>query len=70
MKNMRGAVVSKKASATGKRACNRSQAWSQVDKAAREELKVTGFVALVSVTYPALVSACAKAALPKALRKA
>ena len=46
MKIKRGAVVSKKASANGKRACNHSQAWTQVVKAAREELKVTGFVAV------------------------
>ena len=46
MKNKRGKVVSKKASATGKRAYKHIQAWTQAVKAARKELKVTGFVAV------------------------
>ena len=40
MKNKRGAVVSKKASATGKRVYKHIQAWTQVAKTARKLNKV------------------------------
>ena len=58
------------ACATGKRVRNFIQEWTQAVRPACEELMVTGFVAPMSVTYLALFIACAKAALPKALRKA
>merc|ERR1719313_2732739 len=46
MKNKRGKVVSKRASAHGKRAYSRIEGWVEAHMAAREALKVSGFIAI------------------------
>merc|ERR1719408_332501 len=46
MKNKRGKVVSKRASAAGKRAYQRIEGWTEGVMAARSALRVTGFVAI------------------------
>eukprot|EP00930_Biecheleria_cincta_P001619 TRINITY_DN102751_c0_g1_i1.p1 TRINITY_DN102751_c0_g1~~TRINITY_DN102751_c0_g1_i1.p1 ORF type:complete len:162 (-),score=45.66 TRINITY_DN102751_c0_g1_i1:214-633(-) len=46
MKNKRGKVVSKKASAHGKRCFKQVEAWVEAVMAARESLHATGFVAI------------------------
>merc|ERR1719284_2249839 len=46
MKNKRGKVVSKKSSASGKRAFKNIQDWVSSVVAARKALQVTGFVAV------------------------
>merc|ERR1719463_505752 len=46
MKNKHGKVVSKKASANGKRAYNRIRRWSQCVQKARKELNIKGFCAV------------------------
>merc|ERR1712139_17980 len=46
MKNKRGKVVSKRASANGKKAFGHIKAWTNAYKTARKELRVTGFVAM------------------------
>merc|ERR1719408_978747 len=50
MKNKRGKVVSKRASAQGRRAYKRIEAWVGACVAARAALRVTGFVAINSKT--------------------
>merc|ERR1719231_1910700 len=44
MKNTRGKVVSKRASANGKRQYKRIQGWTEAHMAARNALKIKGFV--------------------------
>merc|ERR1711865_641207 len=46
MRNKRGKVVSKKSSASGKRAFNNIKDWVSSVVAARKALQVTGFVAI------------------------
>merc|ERR1719213_711221 len=46
MKNKRGKVVSKRASANGKRAWRHIEAWVESVQSARSQLKVAGFVAI------------------------
>merc|ERR1719162_1102681 len=46
IKNKRGKVVSKRASANGKRSYKRIESWTEAFMAAREALKVQGFVAI------------------------
>merc|ERR1712187_251876 len=46
MKNKRGKIVSKKASANGRKAFARVKGWLQAVQAARKALGVTGFVAV------------------------
>merc|ERR1719386_560554 len=45
-KNKNGKVVSKKASANGKKAYKRIQKWTKAVQQARKEMKVKGFVAV------------------------
>merc|ERR1711896_49236 len=44
MKNKRGKVVSKRASANGKRAFGHIKSWTAAYRTARKELQLTGFV--------------------------
>merc|ERR1740130_1437785 len=46
IKNKRGKVVSKRASANGKRSYKRIESWVEACMAARDSLKVQGFVAI------------------------
>ena len=77
MRLLKNKLVLKKAGRTGKSSYKHIQAWTQAVKAARKELKVTGFVAVGGKTQQgkaiyvkAIGSAhMKKASLPKPLRK-